>query len=411
MKYQKRRITAFTSGGLTLVLALSACGGSGLSNSGGGGNHTGVVTLGVSAPMSGDAAGWGVASKWLTEKAVKELNDAGGVKTGKGTVTFKVAAQDNEYTAAGGARAAQTLLNGDHADFISFSVGTAPVQALQSMTEKKHILMMTSAWGKDLKGPKFPYTFTVINTPFEVLNPLARFVLGEHPDAQDVALIGMNDATGHQTEAVAQDVWKGLGKKVVSSDFYEQGTTEWAPIATKLISKRSDILDMTTVTPGAAGLLLRALHDQGWKGVTMLSAGTGGSALIKSAGGASEGVYMGLAADYSSDKATQKQRELEAGLVKATGETLNGVTIGAYDAVKAIAAAIKKAGTTDSDAVRKAMSTVVWDASYGPTAFGAQSVYGSPQQILVPMIVTQIKSGKVVERERIIPQELKDRTS
>lgn len=387
---------------LAAALPLSACGSASSTASGG----DGVVVFGVSAPMSGDAASWGTASKWLAQKAADDINSAGGIQTDGGKVTVKIAAEDNEYTAAGGARAAQALLTRDKANMIAFSVGTAPVQALQAITEKQQIPMMTSAWGKELKGTDFPYTFTVINTPFEVLQPLAKYVLDAEGGFNSIALIGVNDSTGTQTEEVAQQVWADLGVDVVSSDFYERTTTEFAPIATKLLQRNPDAIDLTTVTPGAAALLLQAMQDQGWNGVTLLSAGTGGQAFVDASGGAAEGVYMGLAADFSSDAATAKQQELQAGLSKATGEDLNGVTIGAYDGVKALAAAIEKAGNTDGPAVQAAMTSMTFDSSWGLSAFGGEDVYGSKQQILTPMIVTQVENGKIVERERIIPDEL-----
>ena len=43
---------------------------------------------------------------------------------------------------------------------------------------------------------------------------------------------------------------------------------------------------------------------------------------------------------------------------------------------------------------------------YGPAGFGGEATYGSPQQILVPVIVTQMKGGKLVEVSRIEPAEL-----
>lgn len=397
---KKLAVPALVTG---LMLPLAACGGD---SSGSEGASDGTVVFGISAPLSGDAAGWGNAAKWLAEKAADEINDAGGIETDDGNLEIEIAIQDNEYTAAGGARAAQTLLTRNKADMIAFSVGTAPVQALQSMTEREEVPMMTSAWGMDLKGPDFPYTFTVINTPFEVLQPLAEYVLDAEGGFDTIALLGVNDATGIQSEEVAQDVWQGLDVEVVSSNFYEHGTTEFAPIATKLLQDKPGAIDLTTVTPGPAGLLLRALEDQGWDGPTLLSAGTGGQALVDAADGAAEGVYMGLAADFSDSNATEKQQELQAGLEEATGEDLNGVTIGAYDGVIALAAAIEEAGTIKSSAVRDALTTMTFESSWGPSAFGAEHIYGSKQQILTPMVVTQVRDNAIVEVERIVPDEL-----
>ncbi|WP_375000671.1 ABC transporter substrate-binding protein [Aeromicrobium sp. CTD01-1L150] len=381
-------------------LILAACGGA----AGGGDDDT--ITFGISAPMSGDAAGWGTASKWLAEKAAQEINDAGGIEIDGENLQVEIVIQDNKYTAADGARAAQTLLSRDNVDMISFSVGTAPVQALQSLTEREEMLMMTSAWGREIKGPDFPYTFTTINTPFEVLRPLGEKVVEEEGEIESIALVGINDATGIQSEKVAKEVWTDLGVDVVSSDLYEHGTTEFSPIATKLLSTSPEAIDLTTLTPAATPLLLNALNDQGWDGITLISAGTGGAALLSNAGEAAEGVYLGLSANFGAETATEKQRELQEGLREAVGEDLNGVTIGAYDSVVALAAAIEAAGTVDNESVRDALTTTQFESSWGPAGFGGEDVYGSKQQLLTPMIVSQVRDGEYVEIDRIIPDEL-----
>ena len=46
------------------------------------------------------------------------------------------------------------------------------------------------------------------------------------------------------------------------------------------------------------------------------------------------------------------------------------------------------------------MPKIVFDTSYGKTAFGGEATYGSPQQMLIPVMITQIQDGKLVEVER-----------
>ena len=75
----------------------------------------------------------------------------------------------------------------------------------------------------------------------------------------------------------------------------------------------------------------------------------------------------------------------------------------------AIKAGIEKANSIDPKAVAKVLPTLIFELSYGPAAFGGEATYGNPQQMLVPIIVTQIKNGQTVEIERIIPDELKQR--
>ena len=76
----------------------------------------------------------------------------------------------------------------------------------------------------------------------------------------------------------------------------------------------------------------------------------------------------------------------------------------------AIKAGIEKANSIDPKAVAKVLPTLIFEIrATARAAFGGEATYGNPQQMLVPIIVTQIKNGQTVEIERIIPDELKQR--
>jgi branched-chain amino acid transport system substrate-binding protein len=368
-----------------------------------------TLKLGISAPMSGSAAVWGLGLDWLAKQAAKAVNDSGGVKAGGKTYLYEVIAYDNKYNAADGAKVAQTLLNRDNVRYVIAAVGTAPAKAIQSLSERKGALLFTTAWGKSMKGPGYPLTFTQINTPVEVLGPLYAYVKQQHPAIKTVAMLNPNDATGKESEQEARKFWEANGVKVVGSDWYERGTTEFQPIAAKLVDMKPDVIDLGTAPAGDAGTVFKEIKVLGWNGVKVVAAGTSAEAMIKIGGSAADDVYMGLAGDYAGPQATPVQRELNKGLRAAVGEPINVVQMGGYDAVMALKAAMEAANSIDPKAVAAALPKVVFESSYGKSAFGGKDAYGSSQQILVPVIVTQVKGGKLVELKRVIPEELKRR--
>ncbi|MBM0206460.1 ABC transporter substrate-binding protein [Micromonospora sp. STR1s_5] len=254
-----------------------------------------TIKLGLSIPLSGAGANWGKGSEFMCKKAAEEVAKSGGVKVEGKTYNFECVAYDNKYNAAEGTKVAQTLLNRDGVRFIGGSLGTAPVQALQSLSERQGVFLFTTGWGPSIKGPKFPLTFTQMNTPFEILPPLIQYVHEANPSAASVAILNPNDATGRDTEAVSKKVWGGVGVKLLSSDFYERGTTEFQPIAARIAAMKPDIVDLGTMPPADAGAVLRELDVLGWKGVKVVEVGTGADALKAAAGNAAEGVYMGAA--------------------------------------------------------------------------------------------------------------------
>ena len=168
-------------------------------------------------------------------------------------------------------------------------------------------------------------------------------------------------------------------------------------------------MDLSGAPPADSGTVYKELAVQGWKGIKVQSSGTGADAMVKVGGAAVEDTYMGNAADFGGPTATPVQQRLNAGALKALNEPVNILHMGAWDGTMAIKAAIEKSNSIDPKVVAKTLPTIIFESSYGPTAFGGQETYGSPQQMLVPIIVTQIKNGQTVEVERIIPDELKQR--
>jgi len=369
-----------------------------------------VIKLGLSVPLSGSGANWGKGSEWLCKQAADEIQKAGGVKVSNKVYNYACVAYDNKYNAADGAKVAQTLLNRDGVKYIGGSLGTAPTHALQSLTEREGVVLFTTAWGASIKGPKFPLTFTQMNTPVEIAPPLVRYVKQSNPKIQTVALLNPNDATGQETEKLARKAWEAVGVKVVASDWYDRGTTEFQPVAAKLAGLKPDVVDLCSSPPADGGLVFKELDATGWNGIKVVEVGTGADGLLATGGHAVNKAYLGAAMTFDGPGVTARQRELNQGARAVTGESLNAIQVGFYDAVKALKGAMEKAQSVDPAAVANALPSVTFDSFYGRAAFGEKSVYGSAQQILVPVIVTQIQGDKLVEVARISPDELRQRT-
>lgn len=368
-----------------------------------------TIKLGLSIPLSGAGANWGKGSEWLCKEAAKEVAQEGGVKVAGKVYNFSCVAYDNKYNAAEGTKVAQALLNRDGIKFIGGSLGTAPVKALQSLSEREGVLHFTTAWGSTIKGPKFPLTFTIMNTPNEISFPLTGYIKEANPSIKTVALLNPNDASGQETEVIARKAWAAAGVNVISSDWYDRGTTEFQPIASKMAATKADAVDLGGTPPSDSGLVFKELQAIGWKGVKVVQVGTGAEGVIASGGAAAEGVYMGAAVVFDGPQVTEKQRKLNEGGKAAIGESLNAVQIGFYDSVKALKAAMELSQSVDPKVVAASLPNVKFNSFYGPSGFGGKETYGSMQQILVPVIVTQIKGGKLTEARRIEPAEMKSR--
>ncbi|WP_366924388.1 ABC transporter substrate-binding protein [Metallumcola ferriviriculae] len=371
--------------------------------------ETETLVLGLATTLSGTAADWGNGQVWAAEEAANQVNEHGGIELDGKKYLFDVVAYDNKYTAAEGSKVAQTLVRKDKVNYIVGTVGSAPTLAVQSITEPAKILMLSTAWSSEAKGTGKPYTFTSLNTPLEVCEPMYGWIAKQYPDAKSVAMLNANDATGKDTAKVAKDVWTNLGIEVLVDEYYSRGTTEFSAIVTKIIAANPDIIDLGATPPGDAGLIFKGLKEQGWDGVKLVTAGTSVANLVDAAPEAVEGVYLGLSPDFTSDKASPVQRELEKKYNQETGGHLNAISVSSYDAVQALVEAIKQANSIKSEDLLKVLPNITFESSYGPSGFGGAEQYEIPQQMLLPITITEIQNGVGVEVSRVLPKELEEK--
>ena len=162
----------------------------------------------------------------------------GGIKVKGQTYNIQCIVYDNKYTAAEGTKVAQTLINRDGVKFM-YAAGTAPVLATQSLTERAGVLLFSVASGPSVKGPKIPLTFNTLPTPSEITPGIIKYLSATFPQSKKLVMVNTTDATGREFEANARKMWEKAGYEIVSSDFYDRGTTELQPIATRLMSVRA----------------------------------------------------------------------------------------------------------------------------------------------------------------------------
>ena len=155
---------------------------------------------------------------------------------------------------------------------------------------------------------------------------------------------------------------KTSGVKVVSVNWYERGTTQFQPIAQKLAAVKPDAIDLGVTPPADAGVVFRELSVMGWNGVKVQPVGTGARSWSRSAARRPM-AYMGFSGDYEGAQATAKQRELNEGMKKAIGESLNPLQLAPYDSVYALKAGMEAANSIEPADIVKALPTIVFETS------------------------------------------------
>ncbi|NQU15827.1 MAG: hypothetical protein HQ561_16855 [Desulfobacteraceae bacterium] len=76
-----------------------------------------------------------------------------------------------------------------------------------------------------------------------------------------------------------------------------------------------------------------------------------------------------------------------------------------YNAAMMLFDTIEKANSLDTETVRMALlKTDGYKTMFGPIRWTGEKTYGIKQQIMTPFYISQVKDGKIVTYERIIPK-------
>jgi branched-chain amino acid transport system substrate-binding protein len=362
-----------------------------------------VIKIGLSIPLSGAGAVWGKGIEFMCGTAAAEIKAAGGVQVKGKAYTFDCQGYDNKYSASEGTKVAQLMLNRDGIKYV-YGFGTAAILATQTLTERQGVMLFNTSWGKSSKGPQFPLTFSVNNTPIEIMPGVAKYITQAHPQAKTIALINVNDASGREAESVYRPTWEKAGLKILTSDYYERGTTEFQPIANRIASLKPDIVDIGSAPPADAGLIFKELETLGLKSIKIMANGNSADGVTATGGAAANGIYMGFAMVYDGPATSEHQRKTNGAARALTGESLGMAVMGAYDMIYMLKSAMEKSQSVEPKDVAAVMSGVSYRTFFGgETGFSGKEIYGVDIAPRLPVYITQVVDGKLAEKAKIEP--------
>ena len=118
-----------------------------------------TLKLGALVTLSGAGAAWGQGMKNAAEVAADQVNEAGGLEVGGKKYRVQVVAYDDKYQANEAVTVANRLVFEDKVRYVIGPVGSAPVLAIQPMTEKNKVILLTLGFTSKALAADKPYTF------------------------------------------------------------------------------------------------------------------------------------------------------------------------------------------------------------------------------------------------------------
>ena len=367
-----------------------------------------TLEIGVLGPLSGGAASYGVELLRGAEMRSDEINKAGGLKVGGDVYKIKLIAYDHKASAADAATAANKLVFQDKVKYIIGNAVGATCNAVQTVTEPQKVMFAFVCWGTNNLGPDKPHSFRSMLSQWEAAEPFYRWIKEKRPTIKKVAVISPNDTSGLDTNTAVVKAVKGLALDLVSEETYERGTKDFYPILTKILAKKPDLLDVAAAPPAEAGLILKQAHELGFRGAKGWTAGVNPVTLVGIAGvEAAEGVWSPVNINVRSDFVDPKVRKFGDEYEKRYKEVPGVIAVANYGAFDVFTKAMQEAGSVETDKVLAALTSRPYDTVWGRLVIGGKEAYRIDRQFLYPVVISEIRGGKTVDIEQVLPAALK----
>jgi branched-chain amino acid transport system substrate-binding protein len=347
-----------------------------------------VIKFGISTPLSGPAAPWGIPHKNATELIFDEVNAQGGLDVGGKKYKLEVIAYDHKYVIAEGVATVNRLIAKDGVKYISI-LGGAVAKANEEAINESGSLGLTLAYAEGLVSPKNPLTFQCFPAPPETTT-FWKWVKEKHPQIKRIASIAPNDDTGWWSVKVETTYVQKLGYDVVAKEYFERVMTDFNPILLRLLAQKPDAISVMASPAGSVGLIVKQARELGFKGRFVALHQIDSSVVANIAGRENtEGMWVH---GYVQTPLPDKLKSWQQRYTKKFGEW-NATSIDFTNPAFAFVAAVRKAQSLDPKKIGEAMRTVEFDNLWGKAHFGGKDYYGIGQQIIYPMPFSEVRDG------------------
>jgi len=344
-----------------------------------------VVKIGCIMNTSGPAAHLGIVGLKGIQLAVEELNKAGGISVGGKMHKVELINYDDKCSAKDAVTVTERLINSDKVPAIIGPVCSHATLAAMELTEKNKIPMI-SMFSASMKITSLGYKYIFRTGPQAAMQveTITRYAM-EDLKVKKMALIGRNDAWSKSVADQMKKRVEARGGKMVATEFYELGSTDFYSILMKVKMANPEFIYMNSLTEDGS-MLLKQARELGIKAILASTDELANEKAMKLSGKAIEGLYTYLITGPSKPY----QKKYEEMYEKKYGEQSLTMDKGGWDAVMVIADAMKRAGSLDPVAIRDALSKTKKFPGMKATLSFSES-----GQATSDMYAGQIRNGKV----------------
>ena len=344
-----------------------------------------TIKLGVAGPHSGDLASYGIPSVHAAEIVVKKINAKGGVM-GK---QVELLVEDDVCKPEIATNTATKLVS-EGADVVLGHICSGATKAALGIYKGANIIAMSpSATNPALtQSGDYPNFYRTIASDDAQAQLEVDFALNNLKAKKIAVLHDKGDYGKGLAEFAKSFLEKDPRAEVVLFEGVTPGAMDYSAVVQKIKQSGADAVIFGGYHPEASKIVSQ-MRKKKMKTAFVSDDGVKDDTFIKVAGKYAEGVYATGPKDLSSNPMYKEAVEEHR---KTYGEDPGAFYPQAYAATLALLNAIEKAGSTDYDALRKALQTDDVETPLGKIRFDEKG-----DATGVGFSVYEVKNGKYVE--------------
>jgi len=346
------------------------------------------IVIGDSLPITGNLAFFGQHSRWGTELAVAEANASGGI-LGR---PIKIDYQDNQCNPAVGVSSVSQMLSDKKHVAVLDGVCSSVILAIMPIVQRAGVPLVVAngsataiAEASGIDGNQ--WTFKVNPSDASLATALVGY-LQNAGKADGIVLIGEDTDYGRAGTQAFEQALAPLHLKLLSSDYYQQGTADFTTVLTKIRRENPGSLAVYSVGADFQNLIRqyfgmgltipltgRLLTDQIPPEI-MASGKLDGSTAVQ---------------PYAAEVDLPANKAFIAAFQKMHHTAPNLLSFEAYETTRVLLDAITRSGSAQPAAIRDALKTTKF-----PSILGADITFDDHNLAHNNAVILIIKGGKVV---------------
>ncbi len=304
------------------------------------------LKIGIMVPTTGSEATAGKDMENAIKLAAAEINAAGGV-LGMNIVTMT---GDDACDPQQATSAASKLVSADVTGVVGGYCSGATLPTLKIYGDAGVPFVVTAANSTKLIGANPGNAFQINSTGFDQVNTAVELFTAK--GINKIAVIHQGDGYSEDLAKLTRDKWIAMGKEVVAYEVVNKGEQDQSALVTRVKSKAPDAVFWTAYYADGA-MVIKQLRQAGYRNLIAVGDGSNSPKLLEIAGKAAEGVYC-----FSNPTVEYlpEAKAFHANYKKAYKQEPDAYAALSYDGMMLMADAIKRAGSTDKAAIKKALA-------------------------------------------------------